>query len=280
MTTLTAARERLDSRRERVFPRVDIGGVPTDLCGRDCLKQLLLEDVRHHRTRKGAARLIFDVNGHGVSLFASNAEYRNAVLEADVIHADGQPIVWASRMAGVSGIPERTATTDLIHDIATVAVQHDLRLFLLGSQADVVAHAAQALRAKHPGLQICGVRHGYFRDDEQQQVVAEIAAKRPDVVIVGMGKPREQMFAISERENTGAAWIVTAGGCFDYFKPSVRRAPAWMQFCGMEWLFRLLQEPRRLFMRYATTNPHAAWLILTRTNWRELLCLKHFPRAR
>jgi exopolysaccharide biosynthesis WecB/TagA/CpsF family protein len=163
-------------------------------------------------------------------------------------------------------IPERSATTDFIHDASRIAAQHGLRFFLLGATEEANARAASILRSRHPGLQIVGRRHGYFSRDEEEEICDKINLAQPDVIWVGLSVPREYEFSVRNKARLRAGWLVTCGGCYSFITGAHRRAPHWMQAAGLEWLFRLIQEPRRLFWRYAVTNPLAVFLLLTRTS--------------
>jgi exopolysaccharide biosynthesis WecB/TagA/CpsF family protein len=111
-----------------------------------------------------------------------------------------------------------------------------------------------------------GRRHGYFSRDEEEEICDEINLTQPDVIWVGLSVPREYEFSVRNKARLRAGWLVTCGGCYSFITGAHRRAPHWMQAAGLEWLFRLIQEPRRLFWRYAVTNPLAVFLLLTRTS--------------
>src|SRR5208282_882822 len=171
-----------------------------------------------------------------------------------------------SKMLTDSPILERSATTDFFHDAAVAACEHGLKFYLLGATEEVNARCAEVMGALYPGLQIVGRRHGYFSQAEEAEICDEINRSGTDVVWIGLGIPLEQIFCVRNKHRLDTGWIVTAGGCFNYVTGHYRRAPAWMQMVGLEWLHRVWREPRRLFWRYAVTNPHALFLLLTRTN--------------
>ena len=137
---------------------------------------------------------------------------------------------------------------------------------MLGATEEANAEAARILRATYPGLQIVGRRHGYFSRDEEEELCDEINLTQPDVIWVGLSVPREYEFSVRNKARLRAGWLVTCGGCYNFIAGACKRAPRWMQAAGLEWLFRMLQEPKRLFWRYAITNPIAIFLLLTRTN--------------
>jgi exopolysaccharide biosynthesis WecB/TagA/CpsF family protein len=141
-----------------------------------------------------------------------------------------------------------------------------LRFFLLGATEEANAKAAETLARRYPGLVIVGRRHGYFSLGEEDDVCDEINITKPDVIWVGLSVPLEYEFAVRNKDRLKAGWLVTCGGCFNFVTGAYKRAPLWMQQIGLEWLFRLAREPKRLFWRYAVTNPLAIFLLLTRTN--------------
>ena len=181
------------------------------------------------------------------------------------MHADGQVIIAASRYLTSSPIPERTATTDFFHDAAKAASTAGLSFFLLGGTEEVNADCARIVKRLYPNLKISGRSHGYFSGAEEGGICEQINASGADIVWVGLGKPREQEFCVRNRDRIKASWLVTCGGCFNYITGKYSRAPQWMQDIGLEWLHRVVMNPRQLFWRYLTTNPHALFLITTRT---------------
>jgi len=191
--------------------------------------------------------------------------------EVCLVSADGQPLVFASRLLGMGGLRERCATTDLFHDIADIAVAERLSFYLLGATADENRKAVENVRRRYPELSIVGHRSGYFDSIEDERLAVEqINDLNPDIVWVALGFPRELEFCIRWRHAlTNVGVLKTSGGLFNFLSGARRRAPAWMQFAGLEWAYRTYLEPRRLFVRYATTNLHAAWLLMTKTERRR-----------
>lgn len=256
---------RLPARKH--YQEVVVGGLKTACLSRGDLMSLMVEQCLARRMSSSQrTRLVFAVNGHTLSLAATDENFRALHEHADIIHADGQAIVFASQLLTDAPIPERSATTDFFHDAAIAAREHGLSFFLLGATEEVNARCAEAMRKMYPGLRIVGRRHGYFSRDEEAAVCEEISRSGADIVWVGLGIPLEQDFCVRNRHRIDAGWVVTAGGCYNYVTGHYRRAPAWMQAAGLEWLHRLWHEPRRLFWRYAITNPHAVFLLLTRTH--------------
>jgi N-acetylglucosaminyldiphosphoundecaprenol N-acetyl-beta-D-mannosaminyltransferase len=253
--------------REKPYPEVLAGGLRIACLSRADLARLMVRECLEAR-RSGSIppKLVFAANGQAISLAAQDPEYRRFHEIADHVHADGQPLVLMARLLASPPIPERSPVTDFFHDAAFAARERGLRFYLLGATEENNAACADIMRARYPGLVIAGRRHGYFQPDEEAEICAGINATRADVVWVGLGIPLEQAFCVRNRHRIKAGWLIAAGGCFNYVSGHYGRAPRWMRLAGFEWLYRLWREPRRLFWRYATTNPHALYLLLTRTS--------------
>ncbi|HEX4157279.1 MAG TPA: WecB/TagA/CpsF family glycosyltransferase [Rhizomicrobium sp.] len=249
------------------YPEVIAGGLRIACVGRADLARLMVDECLEARKAAGIPpKLVFGVNGQAISLAARYPELRRHHELADHVHADGQPLVLAARLLARPRIPERSAVTDFFHDAAIAARRHGLRFFLLGATDEHNAACARIMQSIYPGLIIAGRRHGYFKPEDEPDICAEINETRADIVWVGLGIPLEQAFCVRNRHRIRAGWLVGAGGCFNYVSGHYRRAPRWVQRVGFEWLHRLWREPRRLFWRYAVTNPHALYLLLTRTS--------------
>jgi N-acetylglucosaminyldiphosphoundecaprenol N-acetyl-beta-D-mannosaminyltransferase len=207
--------------------------------------------------------VITSANGQVISMCARDPEVRKLFLAADLIHADGMPLVLASRLKHRNPLPERVATTDLFHDVARVAQARGATFYFLGATQKVIEAAVSKVRADYPGLRIVGYGNGYFGQESLGELAQKIDMLRPDILWIGMGVPREIAIALALRPLlTNVGVIKTSGGLFDFLSGKNRRAPQWMQSAGLEWFYRLMLEPRRLFLRYLTTNPHAFFLLL------------------
>ena len=230
----------------------------------DCVSRAdLVEDCISDINRgSGIPRLIFDANGHALSLARTDEKYKVAAVQADIIHADGGFLVSLSKFFSGPRIPERSATTDMIHDFAEKFQKTRNSFYLLGSDEETNLECAKKLLTLYPNLRIVGRHHGFFTDGELDQIASEINACKPDVVWVGLGKPREQMVSLALKKKINATWIITCGGCFNFITGAYSRAPKWMQDNNIEWLHRLATNPRKLFFRYLVTTPHALWISL------------------
>jgi exopolysaccharide biosynthesis WecB/TagA/CpsF family protein len=247
-------------------PAETIGGLPIAVIDRADSARLMLDAAIARRNTNARALVVTSANGQVLSMCAQHPSIRRQFLAADLIHADGMPLVFASRLLCKTPLPERVATTDLFHDVARIAPERGARFYLLGATGSVVEQAARRARALYPELEIVGLRSGYFRSDEEARVVDDINAARPDILWLGMGAPSELSFALRNRDELrNVGLIKTSGGLFDFLSGKNPRAPQWMQAASLEWAYRIYREPRRLAGRYIMTNPHAAFLLLTQT---------------
>jgi N-acetylglucosaminyldiphosphoundecaprenol N-acetyl-beta-D-mannosaminyltransferase len=193
------------------------------------------------------------VNAAKVVAMRRNDRLRQAVGGCGMVLADGQSVVWASRILG-SPLPERVAGIDLFLELLGEAARRGYRVYFLGARRDVLDRMLAEVGRRYPGLAVAGARDGYFRPSEEPEVVAEIRRCGSDLLFVGMSSPAKELFASRWGESTGASVVHGVGGSFDVLAGLTRRAPAWYQDHGLEWIYRAWQEPVRLGRRYVTTN--------------------------
>ena len=182
-----------------------------------------------------------------------NRRLRQIVNNSDLVNADGAGIVLGAKLLGIH-IPERVAGIDLMHRLVGLASQRDYRIFFLGAEEDVVRDVVTNYRRLYPDLQICGYQNGYYPPENELEIAHKIRDARPDILFVGMGSPRKERFISDYKAIMEAPFVMGVGGSFDVMAGKVRRAPKWMQDGGMEWVFRLIQEPGRMWKRYLVTN--------------------------
>jgi N-acetylglucosaminyldiphosphoundecaprenol N-acetyl-beta-D-mannosaminyltransferase len=183
-------------------------------------------------------------------------ELRAVIEGCHLVSADGQSIVWASRLLG-DPLPERVAGVDLMQELFALAEADGYRVYILGARQDVLHTATHRLHQRHPQLAIAGARHGYFADDDSPQ----IRAAQPDILFLAMSSPRKEQWLGRFGESLGVPLVMGVGGSIDIIAGITRRAPKLWQRLGIEWLYRLLQEPRRMFRRYLITNLQFTTLI-------------------
>jgi exopolysaccharide biosynthesis WecB/TagA/CpsF family protein len=215
----------------------------------------------HHRPW-----ILTSANGEVVSYCASNSYVASLFAEADIISADGQPMVAFSKLLCRQPLPERVATTDLFHDVAALASDHELSFYMLGSTEEENREAVARVQQQYPKLNIVGRSHGYLAGDELRAKVEEINRLKPNILWLALGVPYEQRFCVEFGDKlTNVDVIKTSGGLFNFLSGTRPRAPALLQRFGLEWAYRAWLEPKRLGMRYLTTNPHALVLLGTRS---------------
>jgi N-acetylglucosaminyldiphosphoundecaprenol N-acetyl-beta-D-mannosaminyltransferase len=244
-----------------------IGGLPIAVIDRAQSAELMVDTALARRDTAKPPLVFTSANGQVLSMCASDPHVRDLFLSADLIHADGMPMVFVSRLFHSTPLPERAATTDLFHDIARVAIERGASIYLLGAAKAVMNQAMQKVRTLYPKLNIAGFNGGYLRrEGDNERIIADINNAKPDILFLGLGAPAELQFALDFRDRLhGVGLIKTAGGLFDFLSGKNTRAPDWMQRAGLEWAYRIYLEPRRLSGRYLMTNPHAIFLLLTRT---------------
>jgi len=185
---------------------------------------------------------------------------RSAVENSAIVNADGQGVVLAARLLGTR-LPERVAGIDLMDALMARAAERGWRVFILGAKDEVLERASEVLAERHPGLILAGTRNGYFKPEETAGVCEQIREAKTDVLFVAMGTPHKELFLAEHGPSLGVPLVMGVGGAIDVVAGVTRRAPVLWQRMGLEWLYRMLQEPRRMFRRYAVTNARFAALL-------------------
>jgi N-acetylglucosaminyldiphosphoundecaprenol N-acetyl-beta-D-mannosaminyltransferase len=183
------------------------------------------------------------------------------LLEADLVTADGMSIVWASRLLG-QPLKQRVTGIDLFERLVDRAAEQGWSVYFLGSREESVRGVTEKSLKSHPTLRIAGWHNGYFDASESESVAKAIRASRADLLFVAMGSPVQELWIASNLERTGVRFAMGVGGSFDHLSGFARRAPGWMQRAGLEWLYRLMREPRRLWRRYLVGNSAFIWLVV------------------
>jgi N-acetylglucosaminyldiphosphoundecaprenol N-acetyl-beta-D-mannosaminyltransferase len=199
------------------------------------------------------AHTVITLNAALLCMMRRDAELRAACRSGDLIVADGVPVVWASRLAGVP-LPERVAGVDLTVGLLAEGASRGLSAYFLGARPEVVRKLADYCCRNYVGLKVAGYRDGYFTSEDHAGIAAEIARLAPHMLFVGMPSPFKETWCQRHREALGVPVIVGVGGTFDVLTGYVRRAPRMLQNLGMEWSWRLAMEPRKMWKRYLHTN--------------------------
>ena len=187
-------------------------------------------------------------------------ELDKSVRACDIINIDGMGVVWGARLLGHE-VPERVAGVDLFHKLIEMAAEKEVPIFLLGAKEEVVSEVASRVQDMFPRLNMAGYHHGYFWDDEEA-IVNKIRNSGAKMLFVAITSPKKENFINRWKDALGVNFVMGVGGTFDVVAGKVKRAPVWMQNAGLEWLFRIIQEPRRMWKRYLITNSKFAWLLI------------------
>lgn len=209
--------------------------------------------------RSGRRGTISTVNVAILMMMRSDARLKRYIDDSGLIVADGQPLIWLSKLIG-KPLPERVAGVELVHELVNVASEEKSGIYLMGAKQDIVEDVARKLTEQSPDAQIVGIQDGYFTQDEsaaRAQAIRESGAK---LLIVAMGVPRQEQFLQDHWEDLNVQLAIGVGGSFDVIAGRTKRAPQWMQTVGLEWFFRMSQEPKRLAKRYFITNTQFIWL--------------------
>lgn len=240
--------------------RITLRGVGIDvLTERGCVGHLMRE-LAH-----GRGGWVITPNLDHLRRAEEDAEFRRMLAEADVVVADGMPLIWASRLQGTA-LPERVAGSSLVWSLAEAASQAGHSLYLLGGDPGVAEQAAEVLVNRYPDLQIAGFdcpEIGFDKDPGRlAEVMKKVLEAGPDIVYVGLGSPKQERLIRQARVGLPHVWWLGVGISLSFIAGDVRRAPGWIQKLGLEWVHRLCQEPGRLAKRYLLHGlPFAARLL-------------------
>jgi len=193
------------------------------------------------------------VNADCVNIASVNTEYRAHLTRMDWVFIDGIGMRIAGRIMQ-QPVRDNVNGTDLFPRLCSLLAEQKRSLYLLGARPNIATAVAQWASAHYPGLRIVGTQHGYFAPEENERVLKKIRDSQPDVLLVAFGAPRQEAWINQNMAGTGATILMGVGGLFDYYSGSIPRAPLWMRKLGLEWVFRLSQEPQRLWQRYLVGN--------------------------
>lgn len=201
------------------------------------------------------------VNASKVNLMENDPELREIVNACPLINADGASIVWAARVLGVP-LRERVTGIDLFLRLVELAPEKGWGVYLFGAKEEVVQRVRSIFEEKYPGIRIVGARNGYFTEEDEPEIATDMAASGADLMFVAFSSPKKERWVRKYLNRIGIPFVMGVGGSFDVVAGVTARAPAWMQRCGLEWLYRLVQEPRRLWRRYVVGNARFVALVL------------------
>jgi N-acetylglucosaminyldiphosphoundecaprenol N-acetyl-beta-D-mannosaminyltransferase len=244
--------------------RSEFLGVPIDLLGTDetigKAEEAMRTRVRLQQVSMNVSKFVY---------MQKNKELYADVLSADIVSVDGMGIFFAARLFGIK-VPERVAGVDLMERLLETCAAKGYRPFFLGATEEVLSLAVQKLRNKFPSLEIAGIQNGYYSPASEADVVDAIRSSEADCLFIGMPTPYKERFLAAHKEAVNVPFIMGVGGGIDIVAQVTKRAPRWLQSVGLEWLYRIIQEPRRMWKRYLTTNIAFAVIITKAAFWRLL----------
>lgn len=190
----------------------------------------------------------------------SDPELKKSVESCDIINIDGQGLVLGARFLGYK-VPERVAGIDLFDNLLKLSLENGYPVFLLGATKEIVGKTHDTLNERYPNLIIAGHHHGYFEGDENE-VAKIIRNSGARLLFVAITSPKKEILIDRWRSDIGVDFVMGVGGTFDIIAGKTKRAPIWMQDYGLEWFYRVVQEPRRMWKRYFVTNTKFAWYLI------------------
>lgn len=217
--------------------RYDFLGSPIDSYSfDDAVHEIVKRIEEGNRTN-----LVHFLNAAKIVKARENIQLRDALWDGDFVLADGKPLLFFGRFLGID-LPTRVNGTDLMEKLLDLSDERGFRVYLLGAKQDVIEMCVSKIRQKHPNIDICGYRNGYFQECEVDSIIEAMNKSKPDIAFIGMGTPQKELFAHKNRAKLKVSIVEGVGGSFDVLAGLVSRAPVWMQRTGLEWFYRVIQE--------------------------------------
>jgi N-acetylglucosaminyldiphosphoundecaprenol N-acetyl-beta-D-mannosaminyltransferase len=211
------------------------------------------------RQKKSIQHIV--VNAAKLVNMQNDDELFQSVINSDIINADGMAVVWAAGLLG-KPLPERVAGVDLMQELVILASEKKYKVFFFGGREEVVAEVVRKYKSIFGEHIIAGYRNGYFKKEEEVKIAKQIADSNADILFVAISSPTKEIFLNTYKEQLKVPFIMGVGGSFDVVAGKVKRAPKWMQKSGLEWFYRFLQEPGRMWKRYLVTNSKFIFYVL------------------
>ncbi len=199
------------------------------------------------------------LNASKTVLMEDDAQLKAIIRECDIVNADGMSVVWAARFLGIK-VPERVAGIDLMERLLGEAADRDWPVYLLGARPETISRFAEVVKSTFPSIEIAGYRDGYFDDDAG--VARAVRDSQARLLLVGISSPRKEYFLAENLRHMGPLLAMGVGGSFEVWVGNAKRAPVWMQDMGLEWFYRLIQEPGRMWRRYLIGNVRFVGIVL------------------
>lgn len=236
--------------------RIKLCGIPIDAL----TMQQTIDKIEHSVNEKRSLHHVV-VNAAKIVNAQKNAHLKQSIVNCDIINADGQAVVWASRFLK-KPLPERVAGIDLMNALIDLAGKKGYKIYLLGASEEVITKVVNLYRTKYGHDFVVGYRNGYFHEEEEEEIAQNIGNSNADMLFVAMSSPKKEIFLEKYKGTIKAYFIMGVGGSFDIVSGLTRRAPLWLQNIGMEWFYRLMQEPQRMWKRYLVTNSGFIYIII------------------
>ncbi|WP_293004710.1 WecB/TagA/CpsF family glycosyltransferase [Nitrosomonas sp.] len=230
----------------------------------------IVNDARSGVQRK----IIYFVNAHCINIAAVDIDYLSVLQDGATLFADGSGMRLAARLAGFS-LKDNVNGTDLFPVICHDAAAAGVKLALLGARPGVAERCAEKMKIQSPKLDVAWIHDGYFKQDTEDDIIDAINRSGAEILFVAMGVPMQELWIARHVNKLNVAVVLGVGALFDFYSGAMPRAPQWMRRLGLEWLFRYMMEPRRMFVRYVVGNP----VFIIRTLWRCLKGQKNLQEA-
>lgn len=201
------------------------------------------------------------INAGKVVLMEKDMKLKNIIKTCPIINADGQSIVWASRVLGAA-VPERVAGIDLMEKLIELSAQKGYRVYFFGAKEEIVKEVIKIYKDKYPKLNIAGYRNGYFTDKDMPLIVKNMKSSKADILFVAFSSPQKEYWLAEYMDAIDIPFCMGVGGSFDVVAGKTKRAPLWMQSTGLEWFYRFLQEPSRMWKRYLVGNSKFIYYVM------------------
>ncbi|GAA0109162.1 WecB/TagA/CpsF family glycosyltransferase [Clostridium tertium] len=201
------------------------------------------------------------INASKINIMQENDDLTNIINECPLINADGQSIVWGAKFLGYE-LPERVAGIDIFTELVRVSAEKGYRPYFFGATEEVVRKVVETFKDKYPSLKIAGYRNGYFNDEESIKIAEDIKKSEADILFVAFSSPKKEFWIRKYINIMKVPFAMGVGGSFDVIAGKTTRSPKWMQKLGLEWFYRFIQEPRRMFKRYIIGNLKFVKLVL------------------
>lgn len=236
--------------------RVSICDIPVDAITMQQTIDLIDGAIRERRSIHHVV-----INAAKVANAQKDKLLKYSIVNCDIINADGQSIVWASRLLN-RPLPERVAGIDLMEQLVKLSVEKKYKIFFLGAKEEIVRSLVNIYTRRYGKDIIAGYRNGYFKKEEEPIIAKQIHDSNASILFVAMSSPKKEIFLNTYKNIIQTPFIMGVGGSFDVITGLVKRAPLWMQECGMEWSYRVMQEPRRMWKRYLYGNSTFIYLVI------------------